>query len=67
MKVYTVITVATNGTQGSALDVSKIAHTTVEAARLGLDDYAKVKPNLFEKTADDGVVYTVLIVEQEVL
>lgn len=67
MKVYTVITVATNGAQGSALDVSKTAHTTVEAARQGLDDYAEVKPNLFEKTADDGVVYTVLIVEQEVV
>jgi hypothetical protein len=67
MKVYTVITVATNGTQGSALDVSKTAHTTIEAARKGLEDYTEVKTNLFEKTDDDGVVFTVLVVEQEVV
>jgi hypothetical protein len=68
MKVYTVLTVATNGEQGNALDISKTAHTTREAAVKGLENYTEVQPNLFERTDEtDGITYTVLIVEQEVV
>lgn len=68
MKVYTVLTIASNGDQGNALDISKTAHTTREAATKGLEEYTEVQPNLFERfdSADD-VTYTVLIVEQEVV
>lgn len=68
MKVYTVLTIASNQEQGNALDVSKTAHSTREAAIKGLEDYTEVQPNLFERTDEtDGITYTVLVVEQEVV
>jgi hypothetical protein len=68
MKVYTVLTIASNTEQGNALDVSKTAHTTREAAIKGLENYTEVQPNLFERTDEtDGITYTVLVVEQEVV
>ena len=67
MKVYTVITVATQEDGGNALDVSKTAYTTREAAAKGLEDYEEVQTNLFQKANEDGLTFTVLIVEQEVV
>jgi hypothetical protein len=69
MKVYTVITVASSQDEKSnALDVSKTAHSTREAATKGLEDYEEVQTNLFQKTDEsNGLTFTVLIVEQEVV
>lgn len=69
MKVYTVITVASSEDQkNNALDVSKTAHSTREAAIKGLEDYEEVQTNLFQRTDEsDNITYTVLIVEQEVV
>ena len=67
MKVYTILTVATAPNQGgSALDISKTAFTTRESASVGLENYSQVQPNLYERTDEDGTVFTVLIVEQTV-
>lgn len=68
MKVYTVLTIASNQDQGNSLDVSKTAHTTREAALVGLEGYNEISPNLFEKEDEENkLTYTVLIVEQEVV
>lgn len=68
MKVYSVLTIASNGEQGNALDISKTAHTTREAAVKGLENYTEIQPNLFERVDEtDGITYTVLVVEQEVV
>lgn len=68
MKVYTVITIASSQDEKSnALDVSKTAHSTREAATKGLEDYEEVQSNLFQKTDDTGVTFTVLVVEQDVV
>jgi len=67
MKVYTVLTVATapnNG--GNALDISKTAYSSRESAIVSLEGYSQVQPNLYERTDEDGTVFTVLVVEQTV-
>ena len=67
MKVYTVLTIATapnNG--GNALDVSKTAYSSRESALVGLDSYEQTDANLYQRTDEEGTIFTVLIVEQTV-
>lgn len=68
MKVYTVLTVATAPNEGGyALDISKTAYSSKESAVASLENYSQVQPNLYERTDDAGIKYTVLVVEQEVV
>ena len=67
MKVYTLLTIATAPNQGgNALDVSKTSYSSRETAVGGLEDYTEIQTNLFERTDEDGTVFTVLVVEQTV-
>ena len=67
MNVYTVITIATAAnSDNNALDVSKVAYRTRDAAVARLADYEETRPNLFTRTAEDGTTFTVLVAEHTV-